>query len=130
MADNTVGPIYGSPLAVGDRVTVGLSTYADGTVRCYVYEYNRFPGLLLVLAAFLIVTVLVGGKVGLKSLVSLGLTVAALIFNRNTAFQDTDTLRIVPSDKKLKIVRIDPPDFYEALRRKSQERRRKLTHEI
>jgi len=80
MADNTVGPIYGTPLAVGDRVTVGLSTYADGTVRCYVYEYDRFPGLLLVLGAFLLVTVLVGGKVGIKSLVSLGLTVAALIF--------------------------------------------------
>ena len=80
MADNTVGPIYGTPMTVGDRVTVGLSTYADGTVRCYVYEYDRFPGLLLVVAAFLLVTVLVGGKVGLKSLVSLGLTVAALIF--------------------------------------------------
>ena len=80
MADNTVGPIYGCPMAVGDGVTVGLSTYADGTVRCYVYEYDRSLGLALVLAAFLIVTVLVGGKVGLKSLVSLGLTVAALIF--------------------------------------------------
>ena len=80
MADNTVGPMYGTPLAVGDRVTVGLSTYADGTVRCYVYEYNRFPGLLMVLGAFLLVTVLVGGKVGAKSLLSLGLTVAALIF--------------------------------------------------
>ncbi len=80
MADNTVGPIYGCPMAVGDGVTVGLSTYSDGTVRCYVYEYDRFPGLLLVLAAFLLVTVLVGGKVGLKSLVSLGLTVAALLF--------------------------------------------------
>ena len=80
MAENTVGPIYGTPMEPGDGVTVGLSTYADGTVRCYVYEYNRFPGLLLVLAAFLLVTVLVGGKVGLKSLVSLGLTVAALIF--------------------------------------------------
>ena len=80
MADNTVGPIYGTPMEVGDGVTVGLSTYADGTVRCYVYEYNRFPGLLLVVAAFLIVTVLVGGRVGIKSLVSLGLTVAALIF--------------------------------------------------
>lgn len=79
MADNTVGPIYGAPMEVGDGVTVGLSTYADGTVRCYVYEFNRFPGLLLVVAAFLIVTVLVGGRVGLKSLVSLGLTVAALI---------------------------------------------------
>lgn len=80
MADNTVGPIYGTPMQVGDRVTVGLSTYSDGTVRCYVYEYNRFPGLVLVVGAFLLVTVLVGGKVGIKSLVSLGLTVAALIF--------------------------------------------------
>ena len=80
MADNTVGPIYGTPMEVGDRVTVGLSTYSDGTVRCYVYEYNRFPGLLLVVGAFLLVTVLVGGKVGIKSLLSLGLTVAALIF--------------------------------------------------
>ena len=80
MADNTVGPIYGCPMAVGDGVTVGLSTYSDGTVRCYIYEYDRSMGLALVLAAFLLVTVLVGGKVGLKSLLSLGLTVAALIF--------------------------------------------------
>ncbi len=78
--DNTVGPIYGQPLQVGDGVTVGLSTYADGTVRCYVYEYNRTPGLLVILAAFLLVTVLVGGRVGVKSLLSLGLTVGALIF--------------------------------------------------
>ena len=80
LAENTVGPIYGTPMAVGDGVTVGLSTYADGTVRCYIYEYDRFPGLLMVVAAFLLVTVLVGGKVGLKSLLSLGLTVAALLF--------------------------------------------------
>jgi uncharacterized membrane protein len=80
MADNTIGPMYGQPVSVGDGVTVGLSTYADGTVRCYIYEYNRFPGLLIVVAAFLSVTVLVGGKVGIKSLLSLGLTVAALIF--------------------------------------------------
>ena len=80
MADNTVGPIYGCPMAVGDGVTVGLSTYSDGTVRCYIYEYDRSTGLALVLGAFLLVTVLVGGRVGLKSLLSLGLTVAALIF--------------------------------------------------
>ena len=80
MADNTVGPIYGCPMAVGDGVTVGLSTYSDGTIRCYIYEYDRSLGLALVLGAFLLVTVLVGGRVGLKSLLSLGLTVAALIF--------------------------------------------------
>lgn len=80
MADNTVGPIYGQRFEVGQSITVGISTYADGSVRCYVYEYNRLPGLLLILGLFIAVTVLVGGKVGVKSLVSLGLTVAALIF--------------------------------------------------
>lgn len=80
MADNTVGPMYGQTVGVGDSVTVGLSTYADGTVRCYVYEYNRAPGLALMVAAFCLVTVLVGGKVGAKSLVALALTVVALLY--------------------------------------------------
>ena len=80
LADNTVGPLFGQPLAAGDRVTVGLSTYADGTVRCYVYEYNRAPGLAVILALFLLVTVAVGGKVGARSLLCLGLTAAALIW--------------------------------------------------
>lgn len=80
MADNTVGPMYGQSYEVGQSLTVGVSTYEDGSVRCYVYEYNRLPGLLVMLGLFLLVTVLVGGKVGAKSLVSLGLTVAALIY--------------------------------------------------
>ena len=80
LADNTVGPMYGQRFAVGDRVTVGISTYADGTLRCYVYEYDRTSGLIWILAAFVLVTVLVGGKVGMKSLLSLVLTVLALIF--------------------------------------------------
>lgn len=80
LADNTVGPIYGRAYEVGDSLTVGISTYSDGTVRCYVYEYNRAPWLLLLVALFLVVTVLVGGKVGLQSLVGLVLTVAALIW--------------------------------------------------
>ena len=80
MADNTVGPMYGQSYKVGQSLTVGISTYEDGSVRCYVYEYNRLPSLLIILGLFLVVTVLVGGKVGAKSLVSLGLTVVALIW--------------------------------------------------
>ena len=80
LADNTVGPMYGSPVQVGDKLTVGISTYADGTVRCYVYEYDRSSGLALMLGAFFLVTILVGGKVGAKSLVGLCLTVVALIW--------------------------------------------------
>lgn len=80
LADNTVGPIYGRAYAEGDGLTVGISTFSDGTVRCYVYEYNRAPWLLVLIVVFLAVTVLVGGKTGLKSLVGLVLTVAALIW--------------------------------------------------
>ena len=80
MADNTVGPIYGNPVQVGDKLIVGLSTYADGTVRCYVYEADRSGGLAVMLGLFFLVTVLVGGKVGAKSLIGLILTVAALIW--------------------------------------------------
>ena len=80
LADNTVGPMYGQSYEVGQSLTVGVSTYEDGSVRCYVYEYNRLPSLLMMLGLFLLVTVLVGGKVGAKSLVSLGLTVVALIW--------------------------------------------------
>ncbi len=49
--------------------------------------------------------------------------------HRNTEFKYEDRLLCLPSEKTLKIIRIDPPDFYEALRRKSQERRRKLADE-
>lgn len=80
MADNTVGPIYGQPYQVNDRVTVGISTYEDGTVRCYVYEYDRTPGLILLAALFILVTIAVGGKVGAKSLLGLVMTVVALIY--------------------------------------------------
>lgn len=80
LADNTVGPIYGTPVQVGQKLIVGLSTYADGTVRCYVYEADRSFALTLMLGLFFLVTVLVGGKVGAKSLVGLVLTVLALIW--------------------------------------------------
>ena len=49
--------------------------------------------------------------------------------HRNTTFQWDQRLACLPCEKVLKIVRIDPPDFYEAFRCKSQERRRKLANE-
>ena len=80
LTTNTVGPLYGQSFAVGDRVTVGISTYTDGTTACFVYEYDRTTPLLVILGLFLLVTVLVGGKVGVKSIVALVLTVVALIW--------------------------------------------------
>ena len=79
LTDNAVGPLYGEPAKAGQRVTLILSTYADGTVRASVYEYDRSLPIALVLAVFFLVTVLVGGKTGAKSILDLAFSVAVLL---------------------------------------------------
>ncbi len=74
-----VNPLYSVPLREGDSVILQVDTYsAGGEVRVNIYEYNRIPILIAVVAAFFLVTLLVGRKTGLKSLVALALTVACL----------------------------------------------------
>ncbi len=75
---NYTGPIYGVPLKVGDGCTLTVNTYSDGTVTATVYEYNRVTPILVILALFILATVLVGGKNGAKSLVGLIITVASI----------------------------------------------------
>lgn len=79
-ASNFVGPLYGVPLSVGDKVTLIISTYADGTNRATVYEYSRATPLLWVIGLFVIATLAVGGKTGAKSLVGLAVTLLGLYF--------------------------------------------------
>jgi len=74
---NSLSVYYGTILEVGDRVIVAISD--DGTTvtidSSYIYNYDRTTPLLIILLLFLLTTVLVGGKVGAKSLLGLGLTV-------------------------------------------------------
>ena len=75
MVYNFFGPLYGVPLAVGDSASIIINTYQNGTVRATVYEYNRIPVLAAVIAVFFLVTALIGGKTGIRSLISLVVTV-------------------------------------------------------
>ena len=68
---NYVGPLYGGPLKVGDRATILISTYSDGTVNATVYEFDRLLPLCIVLVLFIAAAVAVGGRTGVKSLVAL-----------------------------------------------------------
>lgn len=77
---NYVGPLYGGSVEVGDGVTLLISTYSDGSHTATVYEYNRTSMLVIIALAFVLVTVLVGGKVGAKSLVALAITLACLFW--------------------------------------------------
>ena len=79
LVTNAVGPMYGEPAAVGQSIVMTVSTYSDGSHTASVYEYNRTPLIYLILRLFLLVTVLVGGKTGLKSILGLALTVAMLL---------------------------------------------------
>ena len=80
LVQNFVGPLYGVPVSEGDSVTMIISTHGDGSHSATVYEYNRESALIIVIALFLLVTVLVGGKTGAKSLVGLILTFVCIIW--------------------------------------------------
>lgn len=72
---NNLGYLYGTVLAVGDPVTVTFSL-TDGEVENIVLaDYDRTVPVLIVLGLFLLITVLVGGKVGAKSLLGLAFTI-------------------------------------------------------
>lgn len=79
LTTNNVGPLYGEPAAVGDRVTLIISTYSSGEHRSTVYEYDRSTAIYIILGLFFLVTILVGGKTGAKSILGLVLTVALLL---------------------------------------------------
>ncbi len=75
---NYVGPLYGVPVKEGDGVTLAVSTRPGGDHTATVYEYNRIPAVAIILAVFFLITILVGGRTGLKSLVGLVFTVLCL----------------------------------------------------
>ena len=85
---NYVGPLYGGPLHAGDRATILISSYSDGTVNATVYEFDRLIPLAIVVALFIAAAVIVGGRTGAKSLVALaglfGVLLPALMKGANT----------------------------------------------
>ena len=77
---NYVGPLYGGPLHAGDRATILISSYSDGTVNATVYEFDRLIPLAIVVALFIAAAVIVGGRTGAKSLVALAVTLVCLFW--------------------------------------------------
>ena len=80
LVSNYIGPLFGVPLRAGDSAALIVNTYASGEIRATVYEYNRIPALIGVVLLFVLATVLVGGKTGLKSLIGLAVTVICLFW--------------------------------------------------
>lgn len=80
LTDNAVGILTDyAPVTVGQKVVVHISTYTDGSTMTTVYTPDRQAVIYLILGLFVLVTVLVGGKTGAKSVLGLVLTIFALI---------------------------------------------------
>ena len=72
---NNLSYLYGTVLKEGDTITVAFSL-TDGKVENVVLQdYDRTVPLAVIVLLFLLVTIMVGGKVGAKSLLGLGLTI-------------------------------------------------------
>ena len=72
---NNLSYLYGTVVKEGDSVTLAV-VYENGKVTDLVLQdFDRTSPLMIVLALFLVITVLVGGKVGAKSLLGLSLTI-------------------------------------------------------
>lgn len=74
---NSLSLFYGTVLEAGDNVIVAIADDGSSVTidSNYIYDYDRTMPLLIVLGLFLLATVLVGGKIGAKSLLGLGLTI-------------------------------------------------------
>lgn len=78
LAANYIGPLYGVPVSEGDHVVLTISTHSNGDHNATVYEFNRIPAVICIIAVFFIVVVLVGGMTGFKSIIGLVFTIICL----------------------------------------------------
>jgi uncharacterized membrane protein len=79
-ADNYLGALYGTHLAEGDSVVVSIYTSDNSVSSVTVYDFNRTFPVMVIVALFIIATVIIGGRQGAKSLIGLIITVISLIF--------------------------------------------------
>lgn len=64
----------------GQKVSLMIEEYPDGAYNVYIADYYRLGSMAYLLGAFVLLIVAIGRLKGIKSLVSLGITVSAIIF--------------------------------------------------
>lgn len=75
---NYISYFYGSLLAPGDHVTVSYSLTEGKAALVMIQDYDRTVPLIFIVLLFLGITILIGGRVGAKSLLGLGFTILCI----------------------------------------------------
>lgn len=64
----------------GQKVTLMIEEYKDGTYQVYISDYYRANSLGYLLVLFMLLVVAIGKLKGVKALISLGITIASVLF--------------------------------------------------
>ncbi|MGM0396951.1 MAG: YibE/F family protein [Bacillota bacterium] len=64
----------------GQKVSLMIEEYPDGDYNVYISDYYRIDSIIYLLATFMILIVFIGRSKGIKSLISLGITISAVLF--------------------------------------------------
>lgn len=79
-APNYLGALYGTRLDVGDKLVVGIYVENGEIKDIGVYDYDKSIPLLIIIGIFIAVTVLIGGRKGVRSIIGLAATIVAMLF--------------------------------------------------
>lgn len=77
---NYFSALFNVDVKVGDTVAVRIDTYSEGKYQVSIYNYNRVPAVILIVAVFALALILIGGWQGLRALLGLVFTVLCVVY--------------------------------------------------
>ncbi len=80
LVTNYLSAMYNVYVQAGDTLSVRIDTHGAGEYQVSVYNYNRIPWMLAIVAAFALALVLIGGKQGLRALIGLVFTCVCIVY--------------------------------------------------
>lgn len=64
----------------GDKILVNIEEYPDQQFMFYITDFYRLNGLLGLIILFAVLVILIGGKQGIKTLISLGISILLIFY--------------------------------------------------
>lgn len=64
----------------GQKVSIMLEEYEDGNFQVYIADYYRINSLIYIILAFIVLIIAIGKLKGIKSLISLAVTIGTILF--------------------------------------------------
>lgn len=77
---NYLSPMYQIKVGEGDTISVRVDTSGKGEYQVSVYNYNRIPWVIGIVAVFLLALVLIGGWQGVRAFAGLAFTFVCIVF--------------------------------------------------